>query len=326
MRMKNCLRFWSGISFFLCCVLGHSPSQAQTYPTQPIQMVIPLSPGDTVDLAGRAIATEMSKILKTPVIVVNKPGGGGTIGADSVVRSKKDGYNLLFAISGIYYAYAVNPESVPYNPFTDLDPLCSAVSVPMMMPVQADSPWKNFGELMAYMKQNPGKVRGSSTGAGSVGFFNFEVIRMETGNAINMIPFKGASPALTALLGGHVETSALTLGLISPHVKAGKLRVLLTSQKVPEFPDIPTLKQLGYKRDIMSIRFSFYLPAGVPDSVKKVLVPAVEKAVKTPEVVNAIQQIGTIEDFLPGEEFKKIMTDEYEMVRKLMKTSGAGGK
>ena len=324
--MKNCLRFWSGISFFLCFVLGHSPSQAQTYPTQPIQMVIPLSPGDTVDLAGRAIATEMSKILKTPVIVVNKPGGGGTIGADSVVRSKKDGYNLLFAISGIYYAYAVNPESVPYNPFTDLDPLCSAVSVPMMMPVQADSPWKNFGELMAYMKQNPGKVRGSSTGAGSVGFFNFEVIRMETGNAINMIPFKGASPALTALLGGHVETSALTLGLISPHVRAGKLRVLLTSQKVPEFPDIPTLKQLGYKRDIMSIRFSFYLPAGVPDSVKKVLVPAVEKAVKTPEVVNAIQQIGTIEDFLPGEEFKKIMTDEYEMVRKLMKTSGAGGK
>ena len=324
--MKNCLRFWSGISFFLCFVLGHSPSQAQTYPTQPIQLVIPLSPGDTVDLAGRAIATEMSKILKTPVIIVNKPGGGGTIGADSVVRSKKDGYNLLFAISGIYYAYAVNPESVPYNPFTDLDPLCSAVSVPMMMPVQADSPWKSFGELMAYMKQNPGKVRGSSTGAGSVGFFNFEVIHMETGNAINMIPFKGASPALSALLGGHVETSALTLGLISPHVRAGKLRVLLTSQKVPEFPDIPTLKQLGYKRDIMSIRFSFYLPAGVADSVKKVLVPAVEKAVKTPEVVNAIRQVGAIEDFVPGEDFKKIMTDEYEMVRKLMKTPAAGGK
>jgi tripartite-type tricarboxylate transporter receptor subunit TctC len=100
----------------------------------------------------------------------------------------------------------------------------------------------------------------------------------------------------------------------------------LTSQKVPEFPDIPTLKQLGYKRDIMSIRFSFYLPAGVPDSVKKALVPAVEKAVKTPEVVNAIQQIGAIEDFVPGEEFKKIMTDEYEMVRKLMKTSAAGPK
>jgi tripartite-type tricarboxylate transporter receptor subunit TctC len=268
----------------------------------------------------------MSKILKNSVIIVNKPGGGGTIGADSVVRIKKDGYTLLFAISGIYYAHAVNPESVPYHPLTDLDPLCSAVSVPMMMPVSADSPWKTFGELMAYMKQNPGKVRGSSTGVGSVGFFNFEVIRLETGNGINMIPFKGASPALTALLGGHVETSALTLGLISPHVKAGKLRVLLTSQKVPEFPDIPTLRQLGYKRDIMSVRFAFYLPVGVPDSVKKILVPAIEKSVKTPEVVNAIQQIGAIEDFVPGEEFKKMMTDEYGMVRQLMKTSAAEGK
>jgi len=324
--MKKCTWCFFGVPFFFCFVLWHHPIQAQTYPTQPIQMVIPLSPGDTVDLAGRAIATEMSKILKTSVIIVNKPGGGGTIGADSVVRSKKDGYTLLFAISGIYYAHAVNPESVPYNPLTDLDPLCSAVSVPMMMPVQADSPWKNFADLMTYMKQNPGKVRGSSTGVGSVGFFNFEVIRLETGNAINMIPFKGASPALTALLGGHVETSALTLGLISPHVKAGKLRVLLTSQKVPEFPDIPTLKQLGYKRDIMSIRFSFYLPVGVPDSVKKVLVPAIEKAVKTPEVVNAIQQIGAIEDFVPGEEFKKMMTEEYGMVRQLMKASAAEGK
>jgi tripartite-type tricarboxylate transporter receptor subunit TctC len=324
--MKKCAWLLFGVLFFFFSVLSHQPVQAQTYPTQPIQLIIPLSPGDTVDLAGRAIATEMSKILKTSVIIVNKPGGGGTIGADSMVRSKKDGYTLLFAISGIYYAHAVNPESVPYHPLTDLDPLCSAVSVPMMMPVLTDSPWKNFGELMTYMKQNPGKVRGSSTGVGSVGFFNFEVIRLETGNAINMIPFKGASPALTALLGGHVETSALTLGLISPHVKAGKLRVLLTSQKVPDFPDIPTLKQLGYKRDIMSVRFAFYLPVGVPDSVKKVLVPAVEKAVKTPEVVNAIQQIGAIEDFIPGEEFKRMMTDEYGMVRQLMKTSAAEGK
>jgi tripartite-type tricarboxylate transporter receptor subunit TctC len=324
--MKKCAWLLIGVSFFFCFVLSRQPVQAQTYPTQPIQLIIPLSPGDTVDLAGRAIATEMSKILKTSVIIVNKPGGGGTIGADSMVRSKKDGYTLLFAISGIYYAHAVNPESVPYHPLTDLDPLCSAVSVPMMMPVLTDSPWKNFGELMTYMKQNPGKVRGSSTGVGSVGFFNFEVIRLETGNAINMIPFKGASPALTALLGGHVETSALTLGLISPHVKAGKLRVLLTSQKVPDFPDIPTLKQLGYKRDIMSVRFAFYLPVGVPDSVKKVLVPAVEKAVKTPEVVNAIQQIGAIEDFIPGEEFKRMMTDEYRMVRQLMKTSAGEGK
>lgn len=324
--MKKSARFLMGVFFSFCFVLWHQPVQAQTYPTQPIQMIVPLVPGDTVDLAGRAIASEMAKILKTLVIIVNKPGGGGTIGADFVVRSKKDGYTILFAISGIYYAHAMNPETIPYNPLTDLEPLCSAVSVPMTIPVHSESPWKTFQELMAYMKQNPGKVRGSSTGVGSVGFFNYEVIRIETGNAINMIPYKGASPALTALLGRHVETSGLSLGLVAPHVNAGKLRILLTSQKTPEFPDIPTLKQLGYKRDIMSIRFPFYVPVGVSDSVKKVLIPAIEAAIKVPDVVNAIRQIGAIADFVPGEEFKKMMVEEYEMVRQVLKTEAPAGK
>jgi tripartite-type tricarboxylate transporter receptor subunit TctC len=289
-------------------------------------MIITLSPGDTVDLAGRAIASEMAKILKTPVIITNKPGGGGTLGAESVVRAKKDGYTLLFAISGIYYAHAVNPEIVPYNPLTDLDPLCSAVSVPMALPVLTDSPWKSFQDLMNYMKQNPEKVRGGTVGVATVGFFNFEVIRLETGNAVNVIPFKGGSPLMAALLGRHIETGQPTLGLVSPHVKAGKLRILLTSQKVPEFPDAPTLKELGYKRDIMSIRFAFYLPVGVPDSVKKVLIPAIETSIKAPDVANAIRQIGAVTEFIPGEEYKKMMVEEYRMVQQVLKTSPPPGK
>lgn len=324
--MKKSVWLLVGFVFSLCFVLWHPPLDAQTYPNQPIQMIITLSPGDTVDLAGRVIGAEMSKILKTPVVVVNKPGGGGTLGAETVVRSKKDGYTLLFGINGIYYAHAVNPESVPYDPLTDLDPLCSPVSVPMALPVLADSPWKSFQELMNYMKQNPGKVRGGTVGVASVGFFNFEVIRMETGNAVTVIPFKGGSPAMTALLGGHVETGQPTFGLIAPHVKAGKLRVLLTSQKVPEFPDVPTLKELGYKRDMMSIRFAFYLPVGTPDSVKKVLAPAMETAAKDPEVVKAIQKMGAIVDFVPGAQYKKMMADEHAMVRQVIKTSPPAGK
>ncbi len=144
---------------------------------------------------------------------------------------------------------------------------------------------------------------------------------METGNAVNVIPFKGGSPLMAALLGGHVETGQPTLGLVAPHVRAGKLRLLLTSQKVPEFPNVPTLKELGYKRDIMSIRFAFYLPLGVPDSVKKVLVPAIEAAVKAPDVANAILQIGAVTDFVPGEEYRKLMTEEYRMVQQVLKTS-----
>ena len=106
-----------------------------------------MAPGDTVDLAARAIATELAKTLKTPVIVNNKPGGGSTVGADFVAKGKKDGYTLLFANSNIYYAHAMNPDDVPYNPLTDLDPLCLAVSTPLTVAVNADAPWKTFQEL-----------------------------------------------------------------------------------------------------------------------------------------------------------------------------------
>jgi tripartite-type tricarboxylate transporter receptor subunit TctC len=323
----NKLRWFIGgvIVVLSLTLMGHL-GEAQTYPTQPIQMVIPMAPGDTVDLTGRAIGAELAKILKTPVIPVNRPGGGSTIGADFVVKGKKDGYTVLYANSNIYYAPAMNPETVPYNPIRDLETLCLAVSVPLTIPVLAEAPWKSFQELVDYMKQNPGKVRGSSSGVGSVGHFNFEVIRYETGAAITMVPYKGASPALTALLGGHVETSTLSISLISPHVKAGKLRVLLISQKDPDFPNIPTLKQLGYKRDIMSVRFAFYVPVGLPDSVRKVLIPALEKSIKSPEVVNTVRQLGAIEDFVPGEEFKKMMADEYEMAKKLLKSASPPSK
>ncbi len=324
--MKKSVAFLVVVGLVFYFGVWCQPSEAQTYPTQTIQMVIPMAPGDTVDLSGRAIAAEMSKILKVPVVTLNKPGGGATIGANYAARAKKDGYTILFANSNIYYAHAMDPQVVPYDPLTDLEPLCLAVSVPLTVTVLADSPWKTFQELMTYMKQNPGKTRGSSTGIGGVGHFNFEVIRIETGNAVNMIPYKGASPAMTALLGGHVDTSVLSLSLITPQVKAGKLRILLISQKAPGYPDVPTLKQLGYKQDIMSVRFAFYVPSGLPDSVKKILVPAIHTAIKDPDVVKAIQNMGAVEDFVPGEEFKKMMTEEYTMARKLMKKAAPAGK
>jgi tripartite-type tricarboxylate transporter receptor subunit TctC len=297
--------------------------QAQTYPSQPIQLIVPMAPGDTVDLAGRAIATELAKILKTPVIVNNKPGGGSAVGADYVAKGKKNGYTLLFANSNIYYAHAMNPDDVPYNPLTDLDPLCLAISAPLTLAVNADAPWKTFQDLLDYMKKNPGKIRASSTGIGGVGHFNIEVIMHETGAAINMIPYKGASPAMTALMGGHVDISVLSLSLIHPQLEAGKLRALLISKKTPEFPNIPTLKQLGYKNDLSSVLFAFYGPVGLPDSVKKALAAPLEKAIKSPEVVKAMEQLGAVEDYVPGPEYKKMVLSEYDMVKRLLKGAGS---
>ena len=324
--MRKITSFIALLAGILSVVFMAQPAKSQPYPSQPIQLIVPMAPGDTVDLAGRAIGTELAKILKTPVIINNKPGGGATVGADFVAKGKKDGYTLLFANSNIYYAPAMNPEDIPYNPLTDLDPLCLAISTPLTLAVNADAPWKTFRELIDYIKKNPGKVRGSSTGVGGVGHFNFELIANETGAAVNVIPYKGASPAMIALMGKHVEVSVLSLSLIYPHIQAGKLRALAISKKSPELPNVPTLKQLGYKNDLSSVRFAFYGPVGLPDAVKKTLAAPLEKAIKAPEVVKAMEQLGAMEDFVPGPEFKKMMTDEYRMVQKLLKSAGATTK
>ncbi len=301
-------------------------SQAQTYPSQPIHLVLVLTPGDVLDLTGRAIGAELSKILKTPVIPVNKTGGAGTVGTDFVAKGKKDGYTILYTYSGITYTYALNPENVPYNPFQDLEPACLAVSAPLLITVQADAPWKSFQELIDYIKQNPGKVRGSSTGIGSPGHFGYEVIHAETGAAITMIPYKGASPGLTALLGGHVEVAIPAFSLASPQLQAGKIRALLTSKKIPEWPQIPTLTQLGYKRDMSSVWFGFFLPAGVPDPVKKVLIPALEKSIKSPELASALQKIQVLEDYKSPEDFKKAMQEEYGRVKEIFRPAAPVSK
>jgi len=285
---KNVLFF---VAFCLAAFqsLWASSSQAQSYPTQPIELIITLAPGDGLDVTGRAIADQLSKILKTPVVPMNKPAGGGTMGVDYVVKGKKDGYTILYVNSSLIYTYALNPEITPYNPFQDLEPLCLAGSVPLLIAVQSESPWKSFKELMDYMKKNPEKVRGSSSGIGSIGHFCYEVIRMETGASIAMIPYKGAMPGFTALLGGHVEVAIPSLSVISAHLASGKVRALLTSKKIPGHPEIPTLTELGYKRDMPSVWNAAFLPTGVAGSVKNILDTSFEKAVKTSDVVNTMQ-------------------------------------
>jgi tripartite-type tricarboxylate transporter receptor subunit TctC len=320
--MKKAGLFLIGFILMFSLSFWAPPLQAQTYPSKPIQLIITLAPGDGLDVTGRAIAVEMANILKTPVIPMNKTGGAGTVGTDYVAKSKKDGYNILYVNSSLIYTYALNPENIPYNPFQDLEPLCGTASVPLLIAVQAESPWRSFKELLDYIQKNPGKIRGSSSGVGSIGHFDYEVIRAETGAAITMVPYKGAMPGFTALLGGHVEVAIPSLSVISAQLAAGKVRALLTSKKIPEHPDIPTLTELGYKRDMPSVWNAAFVPTGVADSVKKILVSAFEKSIKTPDVVNTMQKIGYLQDYKPGEEFKKSMSEEYLIAREFFKTIG----
>src|SRR5712691_11928122 len=191
---------------------------AQSYPSGPITLVIPLAPGDATDVAGRTMAEELAKLLKVPVVPVNRPGAGMAIGTDSVVKAKKDGHTILIAPNAALVSGRIlNPDMVPYDPLKDLTPLGLAARTPVILTVRGDAPWKNLSELVEFAKKNPGKVRAATVGTGSVGHFSVEMVNALTGAGLTPIPFKGGAPAITALLGGHVEVAALSVGASSAH-------------------------------------------------------------------------------------------------------------
>ena len=288
-------------------------SQAQPYPERNIQLIIPTTPGSAVDIGGRLVGEELGRILGTQVIVLNKPGASMTSGTDAVVRSKKDGYTLLYATTtAMVYSRVPNPEIVPYDPVKDLEPLGMHLWVPAALVVKQDSPWKTFSEYMEYAKKTPGKLSISTHSAGAIEQFNLEVIKTLTDTQFNIIPFKGPAEALTALLGGHVDSSFIGLSLTLPHVKAEKMRILLTSRKWPGLPEIPTITELGYKQELSAGWFAFYAPAGIPEEVKKVLASAFERIARNPEMKSKINGMGFTVDYKSPVELRRIMIEDFE--------------
>ncbi|MGD0236553.1 MAG: tripartite tricarboxylate transporter substrate binding protein [Syntrophorhabdales bacterium] len=286
---------------------------AQSYPNHSIQMIVSIPAGGGGDVNGRILVDELGKILGQQIIVTNKPGASDTMGTDALAKSKKDGYTLGYTSSAaMVYSRVTNPETVPYDPIKDFDPLALHTFFPLSVAVQANSPWKTFKDLVDYAKKNPGKLRVSTAGVGSTSNFDVEIVQSLTGAQFTHVPFKGGEAVVTALLGGHVEVSFDIVGKFAPHVDAGKLRLLLVSKKPSSYPNLPTLTELGYKRDLLSGWHAMFGPAGMPEDVKKVLVPAIEKAVKNPEGKAKIEKLGYVVEYRPPAELRKLIIDDYE--------------
>lgn len=299
------------------------PVAAQSYPQSPITLVIPLAPGDGTDVAGRTMAEALGKLLKVAVVPINRPGGGMAIGTDSVVKAKKDGYTILITPNAALVSGRImNPDTVPYDPVKDLTYLGGATRTPVILTVRGDAPWKSIPELAEFAKKNPGKVRAANVGPGSIGHFSVEMINALTGAAITSVPFKGGAPGMTALLGGHVELGAFSVGATSGHLKSGAMRGLVVSSKSPAFPEIPTLAELGYRQNLPGIWFAFYGPAGMPAEVTKVLVSAIEKVVKDPAVAATLAPFGMVQDYTPPEKILAEIREEHRLLEELAKKAG----
>jgi tripartite-type tricarboxylate transporter receptor subunit TctC len=306
--------------FLFCAIMVGLPAFdgfcAERYPDRPVQFIVSNVAGSTMDVSARILATELEKVLGTTVVVVNKPGVAGVLGTDTTVRARKDGYTILITgSSALTFIPITGTEPVPFDPAKDLDFLGLYYYFPLTITVRADSPWKTFPEFVDYAKKNPGKIRVSTTGVASGPHFVVEMIQVITGAQLTHVPFKGGESVVTAVLGGHVEATCDNIQKLKPHVDAGKLRFLLTTAAMADLPGIPTMRDLGHKEDLLTIWFGIFGPAGIPEEVKKVLVPALEKAVKN--VKPKIDSMGNVTEFRPPAEFKKMWLDEYKQVQEI---------
>jgi tripartite-type tricarboxylate transporter receptor subunit TctC len=287
-------------------------SFAEGYPDRSIQLIIPIAPGSSMDNAARILGDELEKILGTPIVPSNKPGASGVLGTEAAIRAKKDGYTLLYAGGSILtYIPITNPEVVHYDPSKDLEPLGFHYFIPNAISVRSDSPWKTFPELVDYAKKNPGKLRVGTIGVGSASHFILELLQAITGTQFTHIPLKGAAPVVN-VLGGHLEASCDGFANVKPHVDAGKMKVLLINHKIPAFPEIPTITELGYKQSTPVGWMGLWAPAGIPEAVRKTLVTATEKAVRNSKP--KIEHMWGVCEYKPPAELRKMREEEYKQV------------
>ncbi len=309
----------------LVCALVWLPAtaQAQPFPTGPISLVVPLAPGDAADIAARALGEEISRLLKTPVILINRPGAGGAVGTNSVVRARKDAHTILFAQnSALTFRAVLDPRSVTYDALRDLVPLGTASRTPSMLVVRSDAPYRNFAELIEYAKSRPGEVRIGHPGSGSVGDFCVQLINALTGVELVPIPYVGAAPAIIALRGEHIEGVVLSLGALSAHIKSGAFRGIVASSRPPEFVDIPTMRELGYQEELFGIWFSFFAPAGIPEDARKALVGAIEQAVKAPAITARLASLGILQSYATPEQTTAEIRAEFNRVSQMARKTG----
>jgi tripartite-type tricarboxylate transporter receptor subunit TctC len=316
-------RFTKGFfTVIVACVLAVTLTTVSwsqpAYPTKPINLYIPYSPGGVGDISVRFMATKAENFLGQPFVVINNGAGAGSVAAAIVAKKPADGYTIL---GGGNSAFTRIPQlrTVPYKA-DDLTPIMH-FATPALTPivVKSTSSWKTFNELVDYAKKNPGKVTYSSMGSGSPMHIAMEFVAKQDGITWTHIPFPGAMPAFTALLGDHVTVNA-GAGESVPYIKDGTVRVLanLSEKRVKAWPNVPTLRELGYDNFNESV-FMFSAPKGTPQYIIEKLQNAFHKAMDDPEFAAMITKVEFDASYRNAADTKKYLDDAYERLGRMIK-------
>jgi tripartite-type tricarboxylate transporter receptor subunit TctC len=307
-------------------LVGSAPADAQTpYPTRPIECVIPFAPGGPTDTAIRIIQPQLSANLGVPLVLVNKAGGGGALGMDAVAKAKPDGYTLAATVRSTVTILPATQPDVTYK-LSDFAVVGAFAVDSQVVLVKAGSPWKTLEELVEFAKKNPGKLSYGTAGLGTNSFFTMELLKLTYGLDMTHVPFGGSGPVKNAVLGGHVQVGAASLSPMLSVLRSGDIVALVTSatKRIPSIPNVPTMTEKGQPDASLSTWAEIYAPAKTPKAVVDRLAQALEKTMKDPAVVSAIEKAGLVVEYHGPEDTLKLIQRENEIVTRLAKQLGLG--
>jgi tripartite-type tricarboxylate transporter receptor subunit TctC len=324
-RRRVILKCTPGILCSLLLPFTESVLAEDQFPSSPVTIIVPNPPGGSSDINARILVEPWSAVLKQPVVILNKPGMGGAIGAAQVARAKPDGYTVLMALSSVVVAPEAEKVSgrKPLYDLNQLEPIALLSSDPMVMLVRADSPWRTLADLVKAAKEKPGSVNYSSSGNFGPIHLSVEMLAHQAGIKLVQVPFGGGGPSMMALLGSQVEMTTAAPAVAAAQIASGKLRPLAVSggKRLASLPDVPTYREAGYDAEYY-IWAGLYAPADTPKAVIQTLRDSVQKAVRTPQFSQSMEKQGIIFDYRDAPEFRQFAQQDSDRMIKVVRAIG----